>query len=152
MTGENKLKEFAYKNYQKEIVKINNHVYHFFAFGHSNATAIIGDTSIILVDALDCDGYAKDIKTELQKITDKPVKTIIFTHGHPDHRGGAGAFSDTVTEIIAFSPKKPVLKYYEKLHDILNRRGTYQHGYGLTDEEALSDCKCKRNLLLIITI
>lgn len=49
----------------------------------------------------------------------------------------AGAFSDTVTEVIAFSPQKPMLKYYEKLNDVLNKRGTYQHGYGLTDEEAI---------------
>ena len=29
------------------------------------------------------------------------------------------------------------VRYYEKLNDILNKRGIYQHGYGLSDEEAL---------------
>lgn len=137
MTGEDKLRQFTNENYQKTITKINDYIYHFLAFGHSNAVAILGDTSVILIDALDCDGYANDLKTELKKITDKPVKTIIYTHDHPDHRGGAGAFRDTVTQVIAFSPQKPTLKYYEKLNDILNKRGIYQHGYGLSDEEAL---------------
>jgi alkyl sulfatase BDS1-like metallo-beta-lactamase superfamily hydrolase len=86
---------------------------------------------------LDSDECAKELKTELLKITDKPVKTIIYTHGHPDHRGGAGAFRDTAEEIIAFLPQKPILKYYERLNDVLAKRGNYQHGYGLTDEEAI---------------
>ena len=84
-------------------------------YGHSNAIAIIGETSIILIDTLDSDYRAKVMKDELAKISDKPVKTIIYTHGHPDHLGGAGAFRDTVVEVIAFKPRKPILKYYIEL-------------------------------------
>jgi alkyl sulfatase BDS1-like metallo-beta-lactamase superfamily hydrolase len=137
MRGEEMLKAFTEKNYQKTLTKVNDRIYHFLGYSHSNAIAIIGDTSIILVDTLDCDGYAQEMKAELKKITDKPVKTLIYTHGHPDHRGGAGAFADTVEEIIAFAPQKPMLKYYDKLNDVLGKRGRFQHGYGLTDEEAI---------------
>jgi alkyl sulfatase BDS1-like metallo-beta-lactamase superfamily hydrolase len=137
MRGEEMLKAFTEKNYQKTLTKVNDRIYHFLGYSHSNAIAIIGDTSVILVDTLDCDGYAREMKEELKKITDKPVKTLIYTHGHPDHRGGAGAFADTVEEIIAFAPQKPMLKYYDKLNDILGKRGKFQHGYGLTDEEAI---------------
>jgi alkyl sulfatase BDS1-like metallo-beta-lactamase superfamily hydrolase len=137
MRGEEMLKAFTEKNYQKTLTKVNDRIYHFLGYSHSNAIAIIGDTSVILVDTLDCDGYAREMKEELKKITNKPVKTLIYTHGHPDHRGGAGAFADTVEEIIAFAPQKPMLKYYDKLNDILGKRGKFQHGYGLTDEEAI---------------
>lgn len=137
MLGEQRLKEFTEKNYQKTITKVNDRIYHFLGYGHSNAVAVIGETSVILIDTLDCDGYGQDLKHEISHITDKPVKTLIYTHGHPDHRGGSGAFRETVEEVIAFSPKKPVLKYYDRLNDVLNKRGTFQHGYGLTDEEAI---------------
>lgn len=137
MTGEQKLIEFAEKNYQKTITKVNDRIYHFLGYGHSNAVAVIGETSVILIDTLDCDGYGRDLKRELGNITDKPVKTLIYTHGHPDHRGGSGAFRETVEEVIAFSPQKPVLKYYDRLNDVLNKRGAFQHGYGLTEEEAV---------------
>ena len=137
MLGEQRLIGFTEENYRKTITKVNDRIYHFLGFAHSNATAIIGDSSVILVDTLDSDECAKELKTELLKITDKPVKTIIYTHGHPDHRGGAGAFRDTAEEIIAFLPQKPILKYYERLNDVLAKRGNYQHGYGLTDEEAI---------------
>ncbi|MEG0367048.1 MAG: alkyl/aryl-sulfatase [Coprobacillus sp.] len=137
MLAEKKLKDFTEKSYQKAITKVNNRIYHFLGYGHSNAIAIIGDHSVILVDTLDSDQRALRLKEEIKKITDKPVKTIIFTHGHPDHQGGSGAFEETVEEIIAFKPAKTVLKHYNRLNDVLNQRGSYQHGYGLSDEEAI---------------
>ncbi|ETA79291.1 alkyl/aryl-sulfatase [Youngiibacter fragilis] len=137
MLGEQRLIRFTEENYGKQITKVNDRIYHFLGFDHSNAVAIIGDTSVILVDTLDSDGCAEEMKAELLKITDKPVRTIIYTHGHPDHRGGAGAFRETAEEIIAFLPQKPILKHYDRLNGILAKRGTYQHGYGLTDEEAI---------------
>lgn len=138
MLGEEKLINFTKTNYQKKITKVNERVYHFLGYGHSNAIAIIGETSIILIDTLDSDYRAKVMKDELAKISDKPVKTIIYTHGHPDHLGGAGTFRDTVVEVIAFKPRKPILKYYDRISKLLNQRGIYQHGYGLTDQEAIS--------------
>ena len=137
MLGEEKLKQYCKKTYQKECVKINDHLYFFYSYGHSNASAIIGNTSIILIDSLDSDEYAKNMKEKLEEITDKPVKTIIYTHGHPDHRGGSGAFKDTVENVIAFTPCKPMLKYYDRIQDGLNQRGQFQHGYRLNDEEAI---------------
>ena len=138
MTGEQRLKDFTEKNYQKTLTKVNDHIYHFLGYGISNAVAVLGETSVILIDALDSTGYGEEMKADLARLTDKPVKTIIYTHGHPDHRGGAGVFRDTVEEVIAFAPKKPVLKYYDRLKDVLNQRGAYQFGYGLTDEETIS--------------
>ena len=138
MTGEQKLKAFTEANYQKTLTKVNDRIYHFLAYGHSNSIGIIGDTSVILIDALDSPGYGEDLKKELREITDKPVKTIIYTHGHPDHRGGAGVFRDTVKEVIAFAPERPMLKYYDRLQDVLIQRGGDQFGYGLTDEENIS--------------
>lgn len=138
MTGEQRLKDYTEKNYQKTLTKVNDHIYHFLGYGISNAVAVLGETSVILIDALDSTGYGEELKADLARLTDKPVKTIIYTHGHPDHRGGAGVFRDTVEEVIAFAPKKPVLKYYDRLKDVLNQRGAYQFGYGLTDEETIS--------------
>lgn len=132
------LKQFSEETYQKKLYKINDHVLYFYAYGHSNATAIIGDSSVILIDTLDSNEYSQDLLNDLKKYTDKPVKTIIYTHGHPDHRGGAGTFRDTAEEVIAFSPNKTPLKYYDKINDVLVKRGTYQHGYTLSDEEAIS--------------
>ena len=75
-----------------------------FFYCHSNATAIIGYSSVIIIDTLDPNEYSQDLLNDLKKYTDKPVKTLIYTHGHSDHRGGAGTFRDTVKEVIIYQP------------------------------------------------
>lgn len=77
MLGEEKLINFTKTNYQKKITKVNERVYHFLGYGHSNAIAIIGETSIILIDTLDSDYRAKVMKDELAKISDKPEVELI---------------------------------------------------------------------------
>ena len=103
--GKEKLQSYANRTFEKNILKVAEHIYYFTGFGHSNATVLIGNTSYILIDTLDSDVRGAQLKEIIAELTDKPVKTIIYTHGHPDHRGGARAFVDTVTEIIAFAPK-----------------------------------------------
>lgn len=136
--GEHLLREFSKTAYPYEIRKINARIYHITGLGHSNAIAIEGETSWILVDTLDCDTRAIKMRERLTEIADKPVKTIIFTHGHYDHRAGSGVFKDTAEEIIAFSPRRQVLKHYDRLHDVLQKRTVRQFGYTLTDEECIS--------------
>lgn len=60
--------------------------------GHSNAVLIEGRTSVILVDTLDTLERGQKLLEIIRSRTEKPVKTILYTHGHPDHRGGAGRF------------------------------------------------------------
>ena len=136
--GAEQLQAYANRTFEKNILKVAEHIYYFTGFGHSNATLLIGDTSCILVDVLDSDVRGETLKQAIAQITDKPVKTIIYTHGHPDHRGGAKAFADTVAEIIAFAPKRPVLKYSQLVNDILMLRGARQFGYALTDDELIT--------------
>ena len=136
--AEARLKEFNDTAFPKKMITITDRVRIAVGWGHSNCIIVEGDTSLILVDTLDSDARAARLKDELSRLTDKPVKTIIFTHGHPDHRGGCGAFRDTVEEIIAFAPKKAVLKGTERINPILNKRTFRQFGYGLTDEELIT--------------
>ncbi|TCV89266.1 alkyl/aryl-sulfatase [Testudinibacter aquarius] len=136
--GEQKLRDFA-AQYQTRVHEIvPNKVYQAVGYGHSNAAFIIGDTSVILVDSLDSDVRGETLKKLIAERTDKPVKTIIYTHGHPDHRGGAGVFADSQPEVIAFAPVKPSLPRMSQLKDVFEQRGIKQMGYELSDEEALS--------------
>ena len=136
--GEQLLKKFADNAYPKSVTKITDGIYHVMGYAHSNSIIIEADNSVILVDTFDTDARAEELKKIIAGITEKPVKTIIFTHGHPDHRGGSGAFSETNPEIIAFAPKKPILGRMNKLNDILNKRTSFQFGYNLSNEEAIT--------------
>ena len=128
--AETRLREFNDTAFPKELITITDRVRIAVGWGHSNCIIVEGDTSLILIDTLDSDARAARLRDELSRLTDKPVKTIIYTHGHPDHRGGGGAFRDTVEEIIAFAPKKAVLKGTDRINPILNKRTFRQFGYG----------------------
>jgi alkyl sulfatase BDS1-like metallo-beta-lactamase superfamily hydrolase len=137
--GEERLREFTETAYPPTVTEVvPGVVYHVMGHGHSNASFIVADTSVILIDTLDTDVRGARLARIIAEHTDKPVKTIIYTHGHPDHRGGAGAFAATNPEIIAFAPARPLLERTEQINSILDRRGTWQFGYELTDAEAIS--------------
>ena len=136
--GNEQLRLFTETNFQENITEVVEGVWFVLGLGHSNAIFIEGNTGVILIDTLDTLERGQRLLEVIRDKTGKEVKTIIYTHGHPDHRGGAGAFCDSGPEIIAFAPKTPVLERTELLSDIQNKRGGRQFGYSLTDEENIS--------------
>ncbi len=137
--GEELLREFTATAYPPTVTEVvPDTIFHVMGYGHSNASFIITGESVILVDTLDTDVRAEKLAGIIADRTAKPVRTIIYTHGHPDHRSGASAFAAARPEIIAFAPVNPLLPRTEQLSDILERRGIRQFGYELSDEEAIS--------------
>lgn len=132
------LRDYAENNFQPAIEAIRPGVWQVRNIGHSNAAIIEGKEGVILVDCFETLERGQKLAEIVREKTGKAVHTIIYTHGHPDHRGGAGAFEDTVKEIIAFAPAVPVLAGTEKLFDIQMLRGARQFGYSLSDEAAIT--------------
>lgn len=132
------LRDFTEKNYKETVSEVTKGVWFVSGFGHSNAVFVEGAAGVILIDTLDTLERGQRLSEIIEKNTGKKVKTILYTHGHPDHRGGAGAFQESAEEIIAFEPVTAVLEKTELLQDIQNLRGKRQFGYSLTDEEAIS--------------
>ena len=137
--GEELLKGFTATAYPPTVTEIvPNTVFHVMGYGHSNASFIVANESVILVDTLDTDVRAAKLSGIIAEETDKPVRTILYTHGHPDHLGGASVFAGSQPDVIAFAPARPLLARTEQLGNILNRRGIRQFGYELNDEDAIS--------------
>lgn len=137
-TGEEKLLANLPKDLDERVEKLSERVYVLRNFGSSNATLILGDTSAILVDAFEWSGRGEDARAAIAAIIDKPVTTIIYTHLHPDHTGGAGAFADTAKTVIAHTSHAPVLGRQEKIAANAGLRGMRQFGAKLSQEEAIS--------------
>src|SRR5213592_4599364 len=70
-----------------------------------NSTIIIGKTGVIVVDAKQTEAGAKDLLSEIAKITPKPVTTAIITHSDGDHVNGLAAFPAGI-KIIAHENNK----------------------------------------------
>lgn len=64
--------------------------------GFGNIIMIEGDDGLVIVDTSSASGHAKVAKEAFEKISNKPVKAVIYTHHHADHISGAGVFVDPV--------------------------------------------------------
>jgi glyoxylase-like metal-dependent hydrolase (beta-lactamase superfamily II) len=65
-----------------------------------NITALVGGEGILIVDS-DEDWMAPKIDAALKTLSDQPVRYVINTHFHGDHRGGNGYFRRQGAEVIA---------------------------------------------------
>lgn len=133
--GEALLRTYASQFNTTETVPLKNDVYYFVGYGHSNATLIVGDEACILIDALDSDTSGERLRHAIGAVTDKPVRTLIYTHSHPDHTGGAGVFKDTVEEVIAFAPYKTTLAHMKTIMPEFGRRMARQFGVTLPNDD-----------------
>lgn len=136
MRGEGALVAYTERMFSRRRTDVGR-AHHYLGYAHSSAIVIEGETSLIVVDALDSPDSAREMLADVRTYTNKPVKTLIYTHGHPDHRGGAGAFRDTLEQVICMAPAATPLPGYDRLEKVLGARGRRQHGYGLTDAEAI---------------
>jgi alkyl sulfatase BDS1-like metallo-beta-lactamase superfamily hydrolase len=79
---------------EQRVYKVTDNVYNAVGFGIANSTMIVGNDGIIIVDTTESTAAAQAIFTEFRKLTDKPVKAIIYTHNHSDHTMGTKAFTN----------------------------------------------------------
>jgi uncharacterized sulfatase len=123
-----------------EIIRLNESVYVAVGYDGSNASMVIGKDGVVIVDALRALGAAEKVAEEFKKISHKPVKAIIYTHGHSDHTGGASAFIGTNKDvkIIARQGFKEQLQGRSPVGPILMKRNARQFGRYLPAEDIIN--------------
>src|SRR5438128_356731 len=56
---------------------------------------------------------------EIKKVTDKPIKYLIYSHHHFDHAAGGKAFKDAGARIVAHKNVKPHLVQTKDPHTVM---------------------------------
>jgi glyoxylase-like metal-dependent hydrolase (beta-lactamase superfamily II) len=72
--------------------QIGTGLYAYTAEGDPNSGVIIGDDSVMVIDAQATPVMAEDLIARVAKITDKPIKYVLLTHYHAVRVLGASAF------------------------------------------------------------
>ena len=131
------------EQFQKSVIQLAAGIWAAVGYAASNVYAVEGQDSLTIIDTTESTKAAENILAELRLRTDKPIRTIIYTHSHRDHISGAGVFADgSETRILASA------SFSSDLVDVdadivapnaaLNRRTQAQFGIGLTPQQRIS--------------
>jgi glyoxylase-like metal-dependent hydrolase (beta-lactamase superfamily II) len=74
-------------------------LYGYTAEGDPNSGVVIGDDSVLVVDAQATPRMAADVIARIRAVTDKPIRHVVLSHYHAVRVLGASAYTDA--EIIA---------------------------------------------------
>ncbi len=80
------------EEFRKEIIEITDGVWHAVGYGLANSTLIEGEDGVIIVDVMESVQTAEAVWADFQKLTDKPIVALIYTHNHADHTYGGRGF------------------------------------------------------------
>ena len=82
--------------------QLSEHAWAYTAEGDPNTGIIIGDDSVMIIDATATPVMAQRVIDEVRKITDKPIKYVLLTHYHAVRVLGASGYkSEGLEQIIA---------------------------------------------------
>jgi glyoxylase-like metal-dependent hydrolase (beta-lactamase superfamily II) len=74
-------------------------LYGYTAEGDPNSGVVIGDDSVLVVDAQATPAMARDVIARIRQVTDKPIRHVVLSHYHAVRVLGASAYAGA--EIIA---------------------------------------------------
>ena len=69
-------------------------------FNDSNSVVIEGANGVLVVDAQASTAYVESLIARIRTLTDKPARTLVYTHWHLDHTQNAGLYTDTFGDSI----------------------------------------------------
>ncbi len=79
--------------------QLSEHAWAYTAEGDPNTGIIIGDDSVMVIDAQATPVMAQDVIRRIREVTDKPIRYVLLTHYHAVRVMGASAYS--AQQIIA---------------------------------------------------
>jgi len=90
-----------------EIVKLADDVY-LFRHQFHQAIFIMTPKGVIVTDPISADAAAW-LKAEIKKLTDQPVRYVVYSHHHSDHITGGSVFADEATFVSHSAARPPIV-------------------------------------------
>ncbi|MEE4111566.1 MAG: alkyl sulfatase dimerization domain-containing protein [Desulfobacteraceae bacterium] len=126
--------------FKKSVQRIGTNVYAAIGYGLANSIMIVGQDGVIIVDTMTTNEEAACVLAEFRRITDKPVKAIIYTHNHADHVFGAEVFARGASpEVYAHTTTESlVMRIVTELRPIIGARSLRMFGSRLSEEQLVN--------------
>lgn len=129
------------QEFRRSVIEAAPGVWVAVGFGIANSILIEGEDGAIVVDTMESVESAKAVAAEFAKVSDKPVKAIVYTHSHPDHIGGASAFIPAGATVPIYAQEdvaRNMDKISSELQPIITQRSLRMYGWGLSPDELLN--------------
>jgi glyoxylase-like metal-dependent hydrolase (beta-lactamase superfamily II) len=84
---------------KQELTKVSDAVYSFRNMFH-RTWFMVTDEGVIVADPIS-EGAAKAMLAEIRKVTDKPIKYLLYSHEHGDHASGGQVFKDAGATLVS---------------------------------------------------
>ena len=111
-------------------------------FGIANSIMVEGENGNIIIDASDSTYEASEIYKRFQKLNNKPIVAIIYTHNHGDHTFGAAHYLTTQKERPRVIAHESTDYYMQRILGIINpvisARSTRMFGTALPEDEVIN--------------
>jgi alkyl sulfatase BDS1-like metallo-beta-lactamase superfamily hydrolase len=95
---------------------IGKNVHQIFGYALSALTLVEGDDGLILIDPAEDVEKAKLQLEQIRKISDKPIKAVVYSHWHTDHYAGVKAF---ITDEQAASGEVKVIAHRDFMDNVI---------------------------------
>ena len=82
---------------KREITKVTGDVYRFQNKFHVNVF-VITDSGVVVTDPINAEA-ASWLAAEIEKMTDKPITHLVYSHSHGDHASGGSAYGPVPTVV-----------------------------------------------------
>jgi uncharacterized sulfatase len=115
------------KMFEKRIIRVAENFYTAIGYRVSANSMIVGEDGVIIIDPGQVPPVARQVRAEFEKINNKPVKAIIYTHGHGDHANGAPAYFEAGKGIQVWARQLRVGGKPQPGHGVDRRRAAVEH-------------------------
>jgi len=121
----------------KKVYQITDGIYHFVGSGLANSTMIEGKDGLIIIDTGDCIEQSQEHYQAFKKFSDKPVRTIIYTHSHYVFGTTTYAQKDRRNDLSIWAHKdvhRTATSFITEIAPTFTRRACFQFGMFLPAE------------------
>lgn len=125
------------ERFERRIEKVTEGVYVAIGYALANVIFIETEEGLVVIDTTESSEAAREIKNDFAKISQAPVRAIIYTHAHPDHIFGSPVFAENTADVFDVYAQAGHFDFSGEqmlLRNILNIRGIRQFGSILTEE------------------
>lgn len=130
------------RHFNQKVYQVADNVWSAVGWNLANSVMIEAPEGLIIVDTGESVDQSRKVLAEFRKISDKPIKAIVYTHFHPDHINGVKAFvseeqvkSGEVRIYAQETLLDNVVTQGSLVGPILAMRSGYSFGVALSDED-----------------